>query len=109
MGFDGSEALAAVRDARHAVRASLRCVTQLLNLTAIALIVRTRDETEGRDSHVESTEMNILMLLVITELITPIIESRRPLRFALSSHPLLLAVASLGRGLSAPVAKLEAR
>ena len=108
-GFDGAEALAAVRDARHSVRASVRIVTQSLNLTALALIALTSVSTWGSASQLVSTGIGILMVLVIAELIPHIIASRRTVRIALSSAPLLLAVERLGRGFTAPVAKLEDR
>jgi len=46
-GFDGADALARVRAARHAVRASVRVVTQAFDLSALAIITLTGVSTWG--------------------------------------------------------------
>lgn len=106
-GFDGADALARVRAARHAVRASVRVVTQAFDLSALAIITLTGVSTWGAAGPIVSAAVGVVGVLIVTDVIPHVIAARRPVRLALSSAPLLLAVERATRPFTTPVAKLE--
>ncbi len=106
-GFDGADALARVRAARHAVRASVRVVTQAFDLSALAIITLTGVSTWGAAGPIVSAAVGIVGVLIVADVIPHVIAARRPVRLALSSAPLLLAVERATRPFTTPVAKLE--
>ncbi len=108
-GFDGAVSLARVRDAKDAVQASVRVVTQAINLTALGIMALTGVSTWGLGSPVFSTVVGALIVLAFGDLIPHLIAARRPIRLALSSAKILLVVERIARPLVAPVAKLEER
>lgn len=108
-GFDGARALAKVREQKHAVQASVRVVTQAMDLSALAVVAMTGVSTWGRAGPVVSTIVGIAIVLVVADLIPHLIAARSPVRLALSASPMLLAVERLARPLVAPVSRLEDR
>lgn len=106
-GFDGAGALRRVRDGRDAVGASVRVVTQALNLSALAIMSLTGVSTWGATGPVTSTVVGVIIVLVVADLIPHLIAARRPVRLALSAAPMLILVERIARPLTAPVARLE--
>lgn len=106
-GFDGAERLSSVRDRKHSVRASVRVVTQVLDLAALGVIAVTGVSTWGRLGMVPNIVIGGFVVLVVADLIPHLIAARRPVRLALSAAPILLAVERIARPLTAPVEKLE--
>ena len=89
-GFEGSEALAAVRDRKSSVRASVRVVTALFSLSAVGLIALTGVTTWGAAGPLVNTIIGVVLVLVVADLIPYAVAARRPVRLALSLAPLLL-------------------
>ena len=108
-GFEGSEALAAVRENKSAVRLSVRLLTMVFDLSALGVIALTGVSTWGRASPLVSTMIGVMFVLLVADLIPHILAARRPVRLALSSAPMLLRVARLTRPFTAPVTRLEDR
>jgi magnesium and cobalt exporter, CNNM family len=105
--FDGARALARVRDRKHAVRASVRVVTQALDLGSLSIIALTSVSTWGTLGPVPSTLIGIVIVVLFADLIPHLIAARRPVRLALSAAPMLLVVERIARPLTAPVERLE--
>ena len=108
-GFDGAENIDAAREHKHAVQASVRVTTSVLNLSALALIALTGVSTWGRLGPVTSTLFGLVLVLTIADLIPHLIAARRPIRLALSSAGMLLLVERFARPLVRPVERLEYR
>ena len=108
-GFEGSEALAAVRDNKSAVRLSVRLLTMVFDLSSLGVIALTGVSTWGRASPLVSTIIGVILVLLVADLIPHILAARRPVRLALSSAPMLLRVARMTRPFTAPVTRLEDR
>ena len=108
-GFDGAENIDAAREHKHAVQASVRVTTTVLNLSALALIALTGVSTWGRLGQVTSTLLGLVLVLTIADLIPHLIAARRPIRLALSSAGMLLLVERFARPLVRPVERLEYR
>jgi putative hemolysin len=108
-GFDGAENIDAAREHKHAVQASVRVTTSVLNLSALALIALTGVSTWGRLGTVTSTLFGLVLVLTIADLIPHLIAARRPIRLALSSAGMLLLVERFARPLVRPVERLEYR
>ena len=106
-GFDGAENVDAAREHKHAVQASVRVTTTILNLSALALIALTGVSTWGRLGQVTSTFLGLVLVLTIADLIPHLIAARRPIRLALSSAGMLLFVERIARPLVRPVERLE--
>lgn len=106
-GFDGAENIDAAREHKHAVQASVRVTTTVLNLSALALIALTGVSTWGRLGQVTSTLLGLVLVLTIADLIPHLIAARRPIRLALSSAGMLLLVERFARPLVRPVERLE--
>ena len=106
-GFDGAENIDAAREHKHAVQASVRGTTTVLNLSALALIALTGVSTWGRLGQVTSTLLGLVLVLTIADLIPHLIAARRPIRLALSSAGMLLFVERIARPLVRPVERLE--
>lgn len=106
-GFEGADALARVRAAKHAVRASVRVVTQAFDLSAVAIITLTGVSTWGAAGPIVSAAVGVVGVLLVADVIPHVIAARRPVRLALSSAPLLLAVERATRPFTRPVARLE--
>lgn len=106
-GFDGAENIDAAREHKHAVQASVRVTTTVLNLSALALISLTGVSTWGRLGQVTSTLLGLVLVLTIADLIPHLIAARRPIRLALSSAGMLLFVERIARPLVRPVERLE--
>ena len=106
-GFDGAENIDAAREHKHAVQASVRVTTSVLNLSALALIALTGVSTWGRLGPVTSTLFGLVLVLTIADLIPHLIAARRPIRLALSSAGMLLFVERIARPLVRPVERLE--
>ncbi|MDH3271808.1 MAG: hemolysin family protein [Gemmatimonadota bacterium] len=108
-GFDGAGALRAVRDLKVEVRAAVRVVTQLLNLSALSIIGLTSVSTWGIAGPVPSAIVGVFVVLVVADLIPHLLAATKPVRLALSGAPLLLTVERFARPLTHPVARLEDR
>tara|TARA_Y100000996_G_scaffold414884_1_gene407222 strand:- start:4757 stop:6007 length:1251 start_codon:yes stop_codon:yes gene_type:complete len=106
-GFDGAKNVDAAREHKHAVQASVRVTTTVLNLSALALIALTGVSTWGRLGQVTSTLLGLVLVLTIADLIPHLIAARRPIRLALSSAGMLLFVERIARPLVRPVERLE--
>jgi magnesium and cobalt exporter, CNNM family len=106
-GFDGAKVLTRVRDRKNAIRASVRVVTQTLDLGALSIIALTSVSTWGALGPVPSTLIGIVIVVVFADLIPHLIAARRPVRLALSAAPMLLIVERIARPLTAPVERLE--
>ncbi len=106
-GFDGAEALARVRDKKHAVQASVRVVTQVFDLAALSIFALSGVATWGRGGPLVWTVVGVLIVVVFADLIPHLIAARRPVRLALSAASLLLRVERAARPLTGPVARLE--
>ena len=106
-GFDGAKNVDAAREHKHAVQASVRVTTTVLNLSALALIALTGVSTWGRLGQVTSTLLGLVLVLTIADLIPHLIAARRPIRLALSSEGMLLFVERIARPLVRPVERLE--
>lgn len=108
-GFDGADALGRVREEKHNVRASIRVVTRVFDLTALGLMSLTGVSTWGRLGAIPSTIVGIVIVLVVTDVIPRLLAARRRVRLALSTAPVLLLVERLARPLTAPILRLEER
>lgn len=108
-GFVGAAALARVRESKDAVQASVRVVTQALDLASLGVIALTSVSTWGLAGPVPSTVIGGVLVLAVGDLIPHLLASRRPVRLALSAAPALLLVERLARPLVAPVTILEER
>jgi len=108
-GFEGAKALATIREDRGAVRLSLRLVTGALKLTAFAVIALTGVTTWGSSGPVVNAVTGIAFVLLVADLVPHAVASRKPVRLALSSAPVLLAVARLTRPLTGSITRLEER
>ena len=108
-GFEGSEALAAVRDNKSAVRMSVRLLTTVFDLSSLGVIALTGVSTWGMASPLFSTIIGVVLVLLVADLIPHILAARRPVRLALSSAPMLLRVARMTRPFTAPFTRLEDR
>lgn len=108
-GFDGAQRLREVRDLEHDVGASVRVVTHVLDLSALAIIALTGVSTWGAAGPVPSTIIGVIIVLAVADIIPHLIAARRPVRLALTLAPVLLSVERLARPFTAPVAKLEGR
>jgi putative hemolysin len=106
-GFAGASALARARDNKHSVQASVRVATQAFNLVALSVMALTHVSTWGMGGPVASTLVGAVIVLVVADLIPHLIAARRPVRLALSTAPILLAVERIARPLTAPVERLE--
>lgn len=108
-GFAGAPELARVREIRQEVGASVRVVTMAFDLTALAVIASTGVTTWGTAPPGVSTALGVVLVLVVGDLIPHVIAARRPVRLALTSAPVLLAVERLARPVVTPVWRLEDR
>jgi len=108
-GFEGAEALLRVRDQKRDVRASVRAVTQLFDLSALAIMTITGVSTWGAAGPLVSAAVGIVIVLFVADLIPHVYAARRPVRLALSSAPMLLRLERMTRLLTVPVARLEDR
>jgi putative hemolysin len=108
-GFAGAPELAKVRERRHEVGASVRVVTMAFDLTALAIIASTGVTTWGTAPAAVSTALGVVLVLVVGDLIPHLIAARRPVRLALTSAPVLLAVERVARPVVTPVWRLEDR
>lgn len=108
-GFEGAERLRLVREQKHDIGASVRVVTQLLDLVALAVIALTGVSTWGTAGPVVSTALGVVVVIVVADLIPHLFAARRPVRLALSGAPMLLSVERIARPFIAPVARLEDR
>ena len=108
-GFEGAKALVTIREDRGAVRLSLRLVTAALQLSALGVVILTGVVTWGTAGPVTNAALGIALVLIVGDLLPHTAASRKPVRLALSSAPLLLAVARLTRPLTGPITRLEER
>ncbi|MDE0899307.1 MAG: hemolysin family protein [Longimicrobiales bacterium] len=108
-GFDGAETLNRLRGNKQNVQASVRLVTQALNLSALAVIALTDVSTWGMLGPVPSILIGMVIVVLVADLIPHMIAARRPVRLALSASPMLLVVERVARPLTMPVNKLEDR
>jgi putative hemolysin len=108
-GFAGATELTRVRELRQEVGASVRVVTMAFDLTALAIIASTGVTTWGAAPPALSTALGVVLVLVVGDLIPHLIAARRPVRLALTSAPVLLAVERLARPVVTPVWRLEDR
>jgi len=108
-GFDGARTLTRVREKKHSVRASIRVVTQALDLSALSVIALTQVSTWGLLGPVASLIIGMFIVVIFADLIPHLIAARSPVRLALSLSPMLLIVERVARPLTAPVEKLEDR
>ena len=108
-GFDGADNIDLARERKHAVQASVRVTTAALDLSALAVIALTGVSTWGRSGPVVSTIIGVIIVMMVADLIPHLIAARRPVRLALSTAGMLLAVERLARPLVRPVERLEDR
>ena len=108
-GFEGADSIDAARERKHAVQASVRVTTAALDLSALAVIALTQVSTWGRYGPISSTIIGVVIVLTVADLIPHLIAARRPVRLALSSARMLLAVERIARPLVRPVERLEDR
>ncbi len=106
-GFEGASALAEVRERKHAVQASVRVVTQAMDLSALGVMALTGVSTWGQAGPVVSTIVGVLIVVVFADLIPHLIAAHRPVRLALTAAPVLLIVERISRPLTVPVERLE--
>ena len=108
-GFDGSGALAQVRDDEERVRLSVRLVTQVANLSALGIIALSGVSTWGAAGAVANTAIGGVVVLLVAGLLPHAIAARPSVRLALSSAPALLRVARWTGALTAPVSRFGGR
>ncbi len=108
-GFDGAANIDAARASKHAVQASVRVTTTVLNLSALALIALTGVSTWGRFGQVTSTLLGLVIVLIVADLIPRLIAARRPIRLALSAAGMLLVIERIASPLVRPFERLEDR
>jgi len=109
-GFSGAGALAEVRDKEASIRASVRLITRVLNLSALGVAAVTGVAIWGAAGPVIVVVLiGILLVVVVADLAPHMLAARSPVRLALSSAPLLLRVARWTRPLILPVEHLEDR
>lgn len=108
-GFEGSDALAAVRDQKPSVRASVRIITAVFSLSSVAVIALTGVTTWGIGGRLVSTMLGVLLVLVVADIIPHILARRRPVRLALSLAPVLLRVARMTGPFTARLTRMEDR
>jgi len=109
-GFMGASALAQVREDDVTVRASIRLVTRVCNLTALGIATVIGVETWHATLPVILVVLSgIATVHVVADVIPHVLAARSPVRLALTSAPMLLVAAKLARPFIAPVAVLEDR
>ncbi len=109
-GFSGAGALAEVRDKDASIRASVRLVTRVLNLSALGVAAVTAVGIWDAAGPVMVVVLiGILTVVVVADVVPHVLAARSPVRLALSSAPLLLKVARWTRPLILPVEHLEDR
>jgi putative hemolysin len=109
-GFKGAPALAEVREGGTTVEASVRLVSQSLNLAALgisAILASIAWSTVGPVVYV--VVGTIVAVLFLGDVLPHAIAARSPVRIALASAPTLLRVSRWTRPLTAPAAHLEER
>ena len=108
-GFAGAPELAKVRELKPEMRASVRLVTLLLDLSALAVIATTGVTTWGLAHPVVSIVLGVVIVIAVADVIPYLLVARRPVRLALTMAPVLLTVERSTRPLVTPLVKLEGR
>jgi putative hemolysin len=109
-GFRGADILARVRDIEPNVRASVRLLTRICNLTALGIIAVLSVETWHAAWPVFLTVIGgIVIIHVVADVLPHVLAAYRPIRLALVTAPLLLAVVRWTRPFTVPVTALEER
>jgi putative hemolysin len=108
-GFDGAAALASVRADEGTLRAGVRLLTAALRLGALSVIVLSGVSTWGRAGPVISALLGVVIVVLAADLLPHIAATRRPVRLALSSAPLLQSMARVTRPMLSPLTRLEGR
>lgn len=108
-GFAGAPELARVRELKPEMRAGVRLVTLLLDLSALAVIATTGVTTWGLAHPVVSTVLGVVIVIAVADVIPYLLVAHRPVRLALTMAPVLLTVERSTRPLVMPLVKLEGR
>ncbi|MEX2048700.1 MAG: hemolysin family protein [Gemmatimonadota bacterium] len=109
-GFQGAAALAQVREADVSVRASIRLVTRVCNLTALGIATVLGVETWHATFPVIFVVLSgIAVVHIVADVVPHVLAARSPVRIGLTSAPLLLTAAKLARPFIAPIAVLGDR
>lgn len=108
-GFDGAEALTRVRESASSVQASVRIVTQALDLSALAIIILMGVSIWQGAGPLLNAVAAVVLVVAVADVIPRLIAARRPVRLALSGSRVLLAVERITRPITAPVERLEER
>jgi putative hemolysin len=109
-GFRGADILARVREIEPGVRASVRLLTRICNLTALGIVAVLSVETWHAAWPVFLAVVSgIIVVHLVADVLPQVLAAYRPIRVALATAPLLLAVVRWTRLLTAPIAVLEDR
>ncbi|HET9949301.1 MAG TPA: hemolysin family protein [Longimicrobiales bacterium] len=109
-GFSGAGELAEARERDTEVRAGVRLVTRILNLSALGIVAAMGASVWGRTGPVlVLVGAGILVITVVADLLPHVLAARSPVRLALGGARILLAVARTMRPLTAPVEQLQDR
>jgi len=108
-GFAGAVALAQLREDRDAARMTVLLFTTVFDLSALGIVALTGVATWGTTGPVTSTVVGVIVVLVAGSIVPNVIATRRPVRIALRTAPVLLQVVRLVRPITAPVTSMEER
>jgi putative hemolysin len=108
-GFDGAGSLTRVRENATSIQASVRIVTQALDLSALAIIILMGVSVWQGAGPLVNAVAAVVLVVAVADVIPRLIAARRPVRLALSGSRVLLAVERITRPITAPVERLEER
>jgi len=106
-GFQGAEALVAVREQSESVLASVLLLGTLFNVLAAGALVVAASFVWGPPGAVVAVPLTAVGALLLGEVIPRGLGSRFPVRLALRSAPLLLSLSRRFGGVLSPVLLLE--
>jgi putative hemolysin len=107
-GFRGAERLQAARDRGGEVRAAALFVSTLLNGAAVGLVAGAAALDRGAAGLALGIPAGLLAVVFVAEGVPRLLVARRPIRMALLSAPLLLALERVSHPLLAPFLRLDA-
>jgi putative hemolysin len=108
-GFEGADALTRVRENASGIQASVRIVTHVLDLSAVAILILLGVSIwPGAGPWIDAGAA-VVLVVVVAEVLPRLVAARRPVRLALSGSGVLLAVERITRPVTAPVERLEER
>ncbi len=106
-GFQGAQSLREARGETYDVHLTLRLLDSLLNLGATGLLVYAGVTLEGVPGLAAAVVGAILTVLLVGEIIPRALARRRPVRLALGTAPILLALSKALRPVVAPLSHLD--